>query len=105
MNTHMPSCAVSPCWDSVAYCISGWRLRIYDAVLGREAAVLSVVEVGARGDDRCAFEIVLRRRRGNLPFQPGGAPRVGPRPLAAKQRPAQVAERQDIRKGQDRRAG
>src|SRR5439155_22948895 len=88
MNTHMPSCAVSPCCDSVAYCISGWRLRIYDAVLRREAAVLSVVEVGSGSDDRCAFEIVRRRRRRNLPLQPGGAPRVGSRPLAAKKRPA-----------------
>src|SRR6185437_6890286 len=102
-KTHMPSCDASPCWSSVANWISGWTASagIRGAVLRHIAAVLGVVAVGGFGHDRRAWEIVRRRRRRGLPFEPGRAPRVRAGTLAVEERPAEIKERQEIGHRQD----
>src|SRR5690242_9984113 len=100
MNIHIPSCAVSVCCSSVAYCGSGRRLRIDRAVLGDIAAVRRVVLVGRGAHDRRARKVVLWRWRGRQPFEAGGTPRIGACPLAIEQRPAEIKERQRISYGE-----
>src|SRR5207248_8739887 len=68
----------------------------------RLSSVLSnwAVGIGAFGDLRLALELVLRRRRARLPLETSSAPGIGRRARAAQDRPAEVAERQQITDGE-----
>src|SRR6478672_2782002 len=89
-NTHMPSVAVSACCRIVANCGSGCAVGtdasgIDGAVLRDAAAGLGGVLVGTDGDGWGPREIVFRRWRARLPFEPGRGPRVRQGAWAAQQ--------------------
>src|SRR5947209_18441629 len=80
-NTQMPSIAASACCGIVANCGSGRGAGsaasgIGRAVLRDTGAGLRVVLIGSGRDDGGAREIVLRRRRTRLPFEPRRLPGV-----------------------------
>src|SRR6185437_14694359 len=105
MNTHMPSCAASDCCALSAYCSCNRPLNIrlseVHPILGGVAAVARIVAVGHLRDDRRAREVLLGRRRGGPPFEPGGAPGIGAGALAVEQRPGEIKEREHVGDGKD----
>src|SRR5437879_2804018 len=72
----------------------------------RCSSVLSnwLVVIRAAADARRLFEIVRRRRRARQPFETARAPRIGARTRATEDRPAEIAERQQVAYGEHRRA-
>src|SRR5438046_10006226 len=97
-NTQMPSVATSACCRIVANCGSGCAVGtdasgIDRAVLRDAAAGLGVVIVRAGGDGRGPREVVFRRRRTRLPFEPGRGPRVRQGAWAAQRGPGHVKRR------------
>src|SRR6185312_3597992 len=97
MNTHMPSLAVSSrCWAE-ANCgatasVSGiLRLRFE---IGR-------VLIRWPCHDRLNVEVVLRRRRRGLPFEPRRIPWIGRRASAEEKGVAEIEHRHQIGDGEN----
>src|SRR5207248_4046201 len=72
----------------------------------RRSSALSnwLVVIRAAADARLLFEVVLWRWRTRLPLEAARAPGVCARASAAEDRPAQIAERQQVTHGEHRRA-
>src|SRR5215831_11291329 len=103
---HIPSVEQSLCCSTVSNCtrsssVSGWAWSANFDLLSIDGGVV----VGLVRHDRRLFEVMYRRRRGGLPFQPGRAPGICARHLAVLERPGQIDERHQVAHRQDARAG
>src|SRR2546429_3298798 len=98
----MPSSAASFCcpaasnWCATCPTVAAWSAK---------ALLRAWIVVRRAGDDRRLLEVVARRRRWDLPFESGRAPRVRRRRRAIAERPEEVRHREQIAGAQDRRAG
>src|SRR5437763_13411823 len=83
-NVHMPSVDASCCWGMSSNCSASadCALAMNQLLLG-----LGRVLVGGFVHQRDLGKIMLRRRRGRLPLQAGGFPRIRRGLFAVLQRP------------------
>src|SRR6185437_11801279 len=81
------------------------RLGKVRPVLRREAAVARIVAIGQLRHDGRAREVVRRWRRGGSPFEPGRTPGICLGALAEEYGPGEIAEREQVRDGENGRAG
>src|ERR1035437_10629021 len=88
---HIPSVEASFCCASVSNCtrsaavsVEPWSANL-NLLRHQTRVVVSFV-----GDNRRLFKVMDRRRRRGLPFESGGAPRVGRSHLAIAQGPYEV---------------
>src|SRR5262245_38612055 len=109
-KTHIPSAAASCCCSASS---NWWAVAIAAALapeVGRAAllsdnfGLLPGIGVSLLGHDGGLLEVVGRRRRGGLPFEPGGAPRIRWGEAAVAHRPDQVHHRDQVADPEDRRA-
>src|SRR4051812_20990506 len=97
-KTHIPKAAVWCCCSRFAYCSSSKRReKMVWSSISRSAGVSRVLSglilglfqmvlIRFADHDGALVKVVLRRRRGGLPLQPGGAPRIGAGRLSVAQR-------------------
>src|ERR1700733_685507 len=94
---HMPSVEASLCCAAVSNCSRSASVCSSLCNFGLHGRVI-VRLVSHNGD---LIEIVRGRRRGDLPFQTGCAPWVGPGDRAIFQRPGEIDGGQQISDGQN----
>src|SRR5258706_3059046 len=104
-KTHIPSQEAWCCCSRSSNC--SWTAPASDAGALTEFINffgLLFVGVGRVRHARRRVEVVRRRRRRRLPFEPPRLPWVGARDRAVAERPEEINERQHVADGEDRRA-